>query len=508
MIKIKGMRILSVFILLCFAMVFLSCGSENAVSNTDIQGSNSIENSTNSEASTENPLTKDDLQAKDFGGREFVILVNPDPSFRHFYDICVEDINGELINDAVYQRNLEVEERFNVKIKDRQDSGINGTIKKSIQSGAVDYQAAWVIITEHGKLAQENMFMDLYKVPQINLNKTYWDKNVVNDFTVSGKLYGIMGDISTSVSVFTHLLGVNKTMAAENGINVDDIYQSVRDGTWTLDKLYTIIRDLYKDIDGDGTRNYADAYGLGVSPAISNAAFSASGEKWVVKDKDGEYKLAVPTARIDAVYSKIAEIVGDKNATITTWNIGKVGGEKRSSDYEYVYYDKFMNNTVLFADIDVGIVMDYRKLMDYDFGVVPLPKFEESQPNYSVYAYPFYPMLTIPSSYASDAESIEFIGTVIEGMASSSYKILTPAFYDTAFKTKFTRDEASIEMLDIVLRSRIYDMMNISNFGSIDSSITAQVQKNSVNLQSLYDKNQVKAETDIQKLMDAYAANN
>ena len=148
--------------------------------------------------------------------------------------------------------------------------------------------------------------------------------------------------------------------------------------------------------------------------------------------------------------------------------------------------------------------MDFRA-METDFGIVPVPKFDESQKNYSVYAYPFYPMLTIPSTYAGEEDSLDMIGAIMEGLASSSYKHLTPAFYDTAFATKYTRDEESIEMLDIILRSRIYDWMTIFNFGNIYSSIHSQIEKNNLNIVSLYEKSEAKAQADIQKLMDAYA---
>jgi hypothetical protein len=484
-----------------------SCGDDGANNNGTTELRNNEDSSVDDVEQEENPAGKDELPPQNFNGKEFVILVNPDPAFRHFYDICVEEMNGELINDAVYKRNLEVEERFNVKIVDRQTNNLLNDVRTSVAGGAVDYSATWAIIRDYGSLSQQNMFLDLNNVPNIDLEKIYWDQNVVRDFTISNKLYGIMGDISTSVSVFTHLLAFNKTIAQDHSINVADIYKSVHDGTWTLDKLYVISKDVYRDLDGDGTRNYADMYGFGVSPAIVNAAFSASGEKLVTRDESGELILTELTSRIEAVYSKILDIIYDQDATIATWNIGDIGGVMRSSAYEYVYYDKFINNTVLFTDIDVGIVMDYRHLMDSDFGVVPLPKFEETQPNYSVYAYPFYPMLTIPSSYAGDNEALNFAGTVMEGLASASYRILTPAFYDTAFSTKFTRDEESIEMLDIVLRSRIYDWMNIYNFGGIDGQIWSQVERGNLNIASLFERFRDRAENDIDKLMEAYAQN-
>jgi hypothetical protein len=304
--------------------------------------------------------------------------------------------------------------------------------------------------------------------------------------------------------VFTHLFGVNKVAAKNNGVDISGLYQTVRDGKWTYEKLYSMTKDLYRDLDGDGARNYADQFGLGVTTAVVDAMCWASGEKLVTRDENGDFTLTPVTARIEAVYGKISDILSDKTITSSNWNIGKIEGEIHGNAGWYSIEHKFLNNTVLFVDIDVGIMMDFRS-MDSDFGVVPVPKYDESQKNYSVYAYPFYPMLTIPSTYAGNAEALDMIGTVMEGLASSSYKHLTPAFYDTAFATKYTRDEESIEMLDIVLRSRIYDWMTIFNFGNIYANIHTQIEKDNLNIVSLFEKNEAKARADIQTLMDAYA---
>jgi len=505
--KFSFILFLSLLLLITMAALF-SCDNktngDNNSNNADVQ--NDVQSDSDNAAEAEDPAGKDDLPEKNFGEKEFIILVDPTTSFRHFYDVCVEGIEGELIHDAVYKRNLEVEERFNVKISDRQITNIYDSIRKSVTSGSVDYSVAWAMVTDYTKLSQNNILLDLQNVPNLNLEKKYWDQNVVRDFTISGKLYGIMGDISTSVSVFTHLFGVNKVVAQNNDIDISGLYQTVRDGKWTYDTLYSLTKDLYRDLDGDGTRNYADQYGLGTTIAVVDAMFSASGEKLVTRDENGDFILSPVTSRIEAVYSKISDILSNKTINLGSWNIGKIEGDIKGHASWYAIDDKFLNNTVLFVDIDVGIMMDFRA-MDSDFGIVPVPKFDESQKNYSVYAYPFYPMLTIPSSYAGDGESLDLIGTIMEGLASSSYKNLPPAFYDTAFATKYTRDEESIEMLDIILRSRIYDWMTIFNFGNIYSGIHSQLEKDNLNIVSLFEKNEAKAQADIQKLVDAYADN-
>ncbi|MCL1792837.1 MAG: extracellular solute-binding protein [Oscillospiraceae bacterium] len=504
-------KIAAIILALALVLPFAACdGGGESGKNAGLQNGQAENGEYGETAKTEDPEGKDDLPEKDFGGAEFVILVDPDTSFRHFYDVCVEEMEGELIHDAVYTRNLEIEERFNVKISDIQNNNVFEAIRKSVAADSVDYCVAWAMVGDYVRLSQSNMLIDLQNVPELNLGKKYWDQNVVRDFTISGKLYGIMGDISTSVSVFTHLFAVNKVMAQNNGIDIAGIYQMVRDGKWTYDALYSLAKDLYRDLDGDGTPNYADQYGFGVTTAVVDAMFSASGEKLVTRDGNGDFILTPVTARIEAVFNKIGDILSDKTLTSSNWNIGKIEGEilgtGRGGAGWYSIDHKFFNNTVLFVDIDVGIMMDFRS-MDSDFGVVPVPKFDESQKNYSVYAYPLYAMLTIPSTYGGDAKALDMIGTVMEGLASASYKHLTPAFYDTAFATKYTRDEESIEMLDIVLRSRIYDWMTIFNFGNIYQSIHSQVEKNSLNIVSLFEKNEAKAQSDIQKLMESYAEN-
>jgi len=496
------------FILFIATLCLFSCGGENG--NTDSGNPANADKSAVSEPGETAPEGDtdglDSLPERDFGGREFILLTPANwPGI--VYDIWAESENGDLVNDAAYKRNSETEDRFNVTVSDKRADDIDQTITKNTAAGSVDYSAAWPLIRSYGKLSQQNMFIDLNEIPNIDLNKKYWDGNVVRDFTVGGKLYGIMGDISTSVSYLTHLLGVNKKIAQDNGINISDIYQTVRDGAWTFDKLYSITKNIYRDLDGDGTRNYADLYGFGVSPAIHNAAFSASGEKWITKNESGDLILTPLTERIASVYIKLHEILADTQSTLATWNIGDVKSSMLTIPYEYVYIDKFANDTVLFADVDVNIIMKYRQIMDSDFGVVPVPKYEESQPNYNVYAYQAYPMLTVSSVYTGDTDSLDFIGAVLEGLASASYRTLTPAFYDTSLSTKYTRDDESIEMLDIILRSRIYDFMNIYDLGGMDSALWENIQRSSFNIASLFEKHESRAQADIQKLVSAYAGN-
>ena len=440
-----------------------------------------------------------ELESKDWDGGEFVFLVEADPCFRHFYDVNVEEANGDLINDAVYTRNLGIEDRYNLVISDVNDgSKASATFKNSFLAGDDAYNGVWLKVDNHFLASTNGYFTSIFDVPYINTEKLYWDQNVIRDFTIGGKLYGLMGQISTSVDVFTHLFGVNRTVASNYNINIDDIYNTVRAGAWTYDKLEELLRvGIYSDLNGNSKRDGLDQYAFGVSPAVFSAMFSSAGEKWITTDADGTLVFGDLTDRQVSVLQKIIDITSDQQLTLGTWNIGAVTGV--TDTYGYVYVGKFIDNTVLFVDIDLGIVMDYRKTMKDDFGIVPVPKYDESQPSYSVYAYPFYPLLSVPATVTG--EKLEFSGFVIEALAAESHTTLVPEFYDLAIEGKYTRDEESVEMLRIVLSSRIYDPIYFYNFSNFISEFQSMMQKGKLDIASLHAKYEPKMETAIDKII-------
>lgn len=474
-------RLITLILLSAVFLNFFSCAEKQSVSNDTETSAVGL----TTEETADINFTAD-LPAANYDGRIFTFLVQDDPSFRHLYDVNTSEVNGDNINDAVYERNRIVEEKYGIVINDVKNAGAEKTIYNSVAAGDNAYQAVWLKVDNFFSQAIKGTFNDLYKVPNIDLGKYYWDQNVVRDFTLGGKLYGIMGDLSTSVSVFTHLFGVNKTLAEAYNISIDDLYNTVRDGKWTIDKMLEILSlGIYSDLNGDSKRDGLDQYGFGVSPAVFEAMFSGAGEKWIEKDSEDGLILSGLTERKVNVYEKILQLTSDKQMTVGTWNIGAVAGI--TDTYQYVYYDKFINNTALFVDIDLGIVMDYRKTMDSDFGIVPIPKYEESQSVYSVYAYPFFPLLSVPITATGD--ELDMTGVILEALSEESYKKLTPTFYDLAISGKYTRDEGSIEMLDLILRSRIYDPLYFNAWsGSLRDQLSATLQKDKTDITSVYAK--------------------
>ena len=94
-----------------------SCGKQTLDSQ---QTSAQTDNENNSSETTVETELVPDLPAYDGGGRDFTILGKMEVNMSGRWtalDVYVEEQNGEIVNDAVYDRNIELENKYNINIK-------------------------------------------------------------------------------------------------------------------------------------------------------------------------------------------------------------------------------------------------------------------------------------------------------------------------------------------------------------------------------------------------------
>ena len=89
------------------------------------------------------------------------------------------------------------------------------------------------------------------------------------------------------------------------------------------------------------------------------------------------------------------------------------------------------------------------------YGIVPMPKLDETQDQYYSYAHDTMTAYGIPLTVVD--EELEMVGAFMEALAAESYRTLTPAYYELALKTKYVSDEESVQMLDLVIDSFYVD---------------------------------------------------
>jgi len=100
---------------------------------------------------------------------------------------------------------------------------------------------------------------------------------------------------------------------------------------------------------------------------------------------------------------------------------------------------------------------------EFEFGILPLPKFDEIQDNYystgSHYNLAAY-LMPITTS------DVERSATLFEAMAGISAYTLTPAYYEVSLMGKYIRDDESAESITIILENRSYDVGIVFDFGN------------------------------------------
>ena len=160
----------------------------------------------------------------------------------------------------------------------------------------------------------------------------------------------------------------------------------------------------------------------------------------------------------------------------------------------------FRNGNVVFIDERIDSAIWLRDMED-DFGICPFPKYTEAD-EYQCSVDAGDSLYLVPVTIA-DAERTSMI---IEGMASESYKNVTPQYYDIILKTKHVRDPESSDVIDILRKSRVFDFGYYSMTIGLDSVAVNlhQTYGNADNLVSFYESKAGTAENALKELMQKY----
>jgi len=261
-----------------------------------------------------------------------------------------------------------------------------------------------------------------------------------------------------------------------------------------LDKFNSIIKEVWRDIDGDGVMGPEDFYGYATQNDLYVGFIFGAGEGFADKDEADMPVVRPLTEKFSNMIDKIAEIMENKNATIN------------SSDFPELYSDgiwygnkAFIEDRALFFGTMASMFKTLNAQMQSDFGILPMPKYDESQEHYNTYLYSGATSISVPNNLSED--ELFFTGFVLEAMAAESRKLVVPAFYDVTMKIKYARDDESSQMLDIIFERRSCDLIYVNDFGGFYSGMVWDVlKKENYNLASFYESRSIST----QKAIDAY----
>lgn len=441
---------------------------------------------------TEETELMPDIPDLDFGGADFLFLTSDENDTNGAdwvtYDVWVEATTGDVINDAVFERNLYLEDTYNIAMKEFQ--GVTETLAKSdVTAGTGEYDAVMTNITAAANLAQGGYTISMYDLPYVDLTKPWWDQGCTEDMELLGEVYFATGDITVIDNDATWVLMFNKQMHLDHGM--DSIYDMVREDSWTYDKFHDMILQASVDVDGNGKMEWkTDTFGMVTTQDSCQGLFYASGEKLVYKDNDGLPYLCESIDRMSGVVEKAGQIMSDTK-NVVTGNSGASTTELRQifEEGRGLFYGEVMQCIIRMRESET------------EFGLVPWPKYDEDQEDYYNFVHATAGKVVTVTAAVQDQE---MSGAIVEAMAAKSKYTLTPAYYDVALTYKYMRDTESAEMLDIILESRRFDLGYVYNWGSLYSNIRTIISGGKDTFASTWEKAENSFDAAMEKTMVKY----
>jgi ABC-type glycerol-3-phosphate transport system substrate-binding protein len=433
----------------------------------------------------------DGLPNMDCGGRVFRIITTEVSD----KDVFTEDhMTADPLHDAVYTRNLNVEERFKIKLDVTVDTyqTVTNRVSRAVKSGSDEYDLVFAHMVNGASLAQNNYVLPFEKLPYVDVSKPWWDKDIGNGFSIRNNLMMLNGDISPTSFSMTSCLYFNKNMFDKNDLEYP--YQLVRDGKWTLDKMYELTKGMTRDEDGDGKvtkDSKSDIYSL-VSwwLDVPYSLYYAAGGMLVSKDADDVPFYDPQLERDTKIYNKIYDVIITNNAYYET-NISNFPNVAKV----------FADGRALFYDAKLASAEELRE-MDDDFGIIPVPKFDTNQTDYKSFVNGAASMVCVPAT-VKEADR-EYVSIIIEGMAAEAYRVVTPVLYETYLKRKVTRDAESMDMIDYIVRNRVFDMAYVNMHDGVGSYVRDLLQKGATDISSTMKSYQKSAAKRIEKIVKAF----
>jgi ABC-type glycerol-3-phosphate transport system substrate-binding protein len=309
-----------------------------------------------------------------------------------------------------------------------------------------------------------------------------------------GKLYFTTSDANIITNDAIWVLYFNKKIVAD--LQLTDPYAMVNDGTWTIDKMYDMARASAIDIDGDGTFTISDQWGVSTHGAAFLPLLAGQGEHLFELNSEGIPELITPTDRFINAFAN-AHLIMNKEAGVFLDAQGTYPG--RNADYDHAK-KTFMGNMSLFCSEVLAHARVFRE-MEADFGIIPHPKYDEMQESYYTFMIDTIPAFGIPVT----ASDIERTAVFMDAFTAVSAETIIPAYYKISLEGKFTRDEESVKMLDLIRETRIFELGVLYNWGSFQSQITAYgIGNDGSNPGTLFEKYAGSVSRAIERTIDSY----
>ena len=376
-------KFLAIFLMIVMCVTVLAaCKGDDPDDEKSVNGENQSENpndvSNDPDASYKDAeghyRPKDPVVKQD--GKTFSIIVRGAVSGTYQSDDFTTDseMYGDLLNNAVQERNNRVEEDYNVKLEVNKSDTINEDIKLDIAGNTGAYDAVMPTLPFLSVLAADNYLVDLKTLEKFDLDAPWWDKNCTEAFSINNKVYFTTGDITILNKVCTPSILFNKPMIKK--YNLENPYDLVKNKKWTFDKMVEMAKAVNNINTPDGSYSDDNIYGMVSSYGDAISFYRASGERICSKNADDLPELYIgSTDRSVTIAQKVLKTMNESDFLLFAQECEEPIWETS--------FEVFYAGRALFRPSGFSATTKARKRSEIEFGILPFPLMDSTQEKYT-----------------------------------------------------------------------------------------------------------------------------
>ena len=442
-------------LILIFSMIFSGCVVKKKNTGTD----------TTAEIKADDPADTYVAPDVNYNGKEFNIM-------RWTWDedwvLSVTKESTPIESQTYYhlksvERELGVE--FNIALEQRGEYGYHDSFVAKVEmlsgNDNIDLICQYSLSAAIG--AQHGVYLNLLDLSYVNWDKYYWSDSLYDYNAVNGKMYYCTGDLTGTSIKNMFVMVYNYDLI--NDYRIENPYEVVDRGEWTIETLKKFSRDIYVDENRNSASDIGDIFGLVVGDYRTIDAFQAgSNLVSIVKDPDGKLQIN------EQMSGSYGVSVIEKLENLLHGNSGAYCNNKTDKpDYSASF---IQGNAAFMVTMCSGIISSVSK-SDINYGILPIPKYDENQKNYHTCLNMTYNMYSVPIV----ARDPNMSGAVLESLAHSGNRNLIPVIYK-ALQYKYSNRPEDVRMLELLRSGIIYDPGRIFDQMGIYSFVRSTVRDN------------------------------
>jgi len=381
------------------------------------------------------------------------------------YEVYGEEDTTEVLEEAVYKRNRALEDRFNVNIvpditlADGTHTAHIKYIQNAFNGGEDSFDISLLFVYKAGILVLDQMVYELREwVPHVrealNNGSEWWSEDINKAFTIQGKQYVAVSDFCITAMSMTYAMVFNKQYEEDNNIasqfGSDSMYQLVRDKRWTMETFRTMVKDMGEELGQNDTLDPAeDFFGFLCDASTALDQFApAMNITYVTNNGELTPELFTVDSRVQRGFEALYQLFygpGDGAKT-------KVAGDDTIK--------AFTEDRCFLAALPIyRFAEEAFHEMESDYGILPYPMLDGDQKSYYSGTVDNYSVISILAVHGP--EKMDFIGTMVEALSAETHNSVEQPYYDLIVTHNSTRDEESIEMIEIIMAGRLYDFATL-----------------------------------------------